>query len=112
LTQNDFNGKSKAVRKMLNIQKIDDGVIFKIKVQPGAAKNEIVGVQGDVLRIKINAPPVKGKANRALIDFLAEKLGVKKSEIEILSGHTSKIKKIKVLGEGGKIEKNLQRFLL
>ena len=86
---------------------MDDGVIFKIKVQPGAAKNEIVGVQGDVLKVKINAPPVKGKANRALTDFLAEKLGVKKSEVEIISGHTSKIKKIKVLGEGGKIEKRI-----
>ena len=96
---------------MLSIQKKDDGVIFKIEVQPGAAKNEIVGVQGDALRRKINAPPVKGKANRALIDFLAEKLGTKKSEIEIMSGYTSKIKKIRVVGEGIKIEKNLQRFL-
>lgn len=111
LTQNDFNGKSKAVRKMLNIQKVDDGVTFKIKVQPGAPKNEIVGVQEDALKIRINAAPVKGKANKALIDFLAENLGVKKSEVEIISGHTSKIKKIKVLGEGVKIEKNLQRFL-
>ncbi len=99
------------MRKMLSMQKVDDGVTFKIKVQPGAAKNEIVGVQGDVLKVKINAPPVKGKANRALIDFLAEKLEVRKSEIEILSGHTSKIKKIKVVGEAIKIEKNLQRFL-
>ncbi|GAG04056.1 unnamed protein product, partial [marine sediment metagenome] len=41
---------------------------------------------------------------------LAEKLGVKKSEVEIISGHTSKIKKIKVIGEAEKIEKNLQRF--
>lgn len=96
---------------MLGIQKTGNGVIFRIKVQPGAAKNEIVGVQEDALKIRINAPPVKGKANRALIDFLAEKLQVRKSEIEILSGHTSKIKKIKVLGEGGKIEKNLQHFL-
>jgi len=96
---------------MLNIQKVDDGVIFRVKVQPGAAKNEIVGVQGDALKVKINAPPVKGKANRALIDFLAEKLGIKKSEIEILSGHISKVKKIKLAGEAEKIEKNLQRFL-
>jgi len=96
---------------MLNIQKVDDGVTFKIKVQPGAAKNEIVGVQGDALKIKINAPPVKGKANKALMGFLAEKLAVKKSEVEIISGHMSKIKKIKVVGEGVKIEKNLQRFL-
>ena len=96
---------------MLSIQKMDDGIIFKVKVQPGAARNEIVGVQGDALKIKIGAPAVKGKANRALIDFLAEKLGVKKSEVEIISGRTSKIKKIKVVGEGVKIEKNLQRFL-
>ena len=82
---------------MLSIQKIDDGVIFKVKVQPGVAKNEIVGVQGDALKIKIGAPAVKGKANKALVDFLAEKLGVKKSEIEITSGRTSKIKKIKVI---------------
>ena len=95
---------------MLSIQKTDDGVIFKIKVQPGAAKNEILGVQEDALKIRINAPPVKGKANRALIDFLAEKLEVRKSEIEILSGHRSRIKKIRVLGEAIKIEKNLQRF--
>jgi len=97
--------------KVLDIQKVDDGVIFRVKVQPGAAKNEIVGVQGDALKIRINAPPVKGKANGALIDFLAEKLEVKKSEVEIISGHTSRIKKIKVLGEAEKIEKNLQRFL-
>ena len=93
---------------MLSIQKTEDGVTFKIKVQPGAGKNEIVGVQGDALKIKINAPPVKGKANKALIDFLVKQLGVKKSEVEIISGHTSKIKKIKVLGEGGKIKEKIQ----
>jgi len=82
-----------------------------VRVQPGASKNEIVGVQEDALKIRINAPPVKGKANRALIDFLAEKLRVKKSKVEIISGHTSKIKKIKVVGEAEKIEKNLQHFL-
>ena len=96
---------------MLMITKTATGVTFMVRVQPGASKNEIVGVQEDALKIRINAPPVKGKANRALIDFLAEKLGVKKSEVEIISGHTSKIKKIKVIGEAEKIEKNLQRFL-
>ena len=97
---------------MLSIQKIDDGVIFKVKVQPGAAKNEIVGVQGDALKIKIGAPAVKGKANKALVDFLAEKLGVKKSEIEITSGRTSKIKKIKMIGEGTKIKEKIQSLAI
>jgi len=96
---------------MIKTTKTSTGVTFRVRVQPGAAKNEIMGVQEDVLKVRISAPPVKGKANRALVDFLAEKLGVKKSEVEIISGHTSKIKKIKVVGEGVKIEKNLQRFL-
>ena len=92
---------------MLDLQKTNDGVIFKIKVQPGAGKNEIVGVQGDALKIKISARAVKGKANRALVDFLAEKLGVNRSSVEIIGGHMSKIKKIKVVGEGAKIEKRM-----
>ena len=96
---------------MLKTTKTATGATFRVRVQPGASKNEIVGVQEDALKIRINAPPVKGQANKALISFLAEKLGVKKSEIEIVSGHTSRIKKIRVLGEGAKIEKNLQRFL-
>ena len=49
---------------MLSIQKADDGIIFKIRVHPGAAKNEILGVQGDVLRIRISASAVNGKENR------------------------------------------------
>ena len=96
---------------MLKITKTNAGATFRVRVEPGASKNEIMGVQEDALKIRINAAPVKGKANKALIDFLAEKLEVRKSEVEIMSGHTSRIKKIRVLGEGGKIEKNLQRFL-
>lgn len=92
---------------MLSIQKMDDGIMFKTKVQPGARKNEIVGVQGDALKVKINAPPMKGKANRALVVFLAKQLGVKKSEVEIISGHASRIKKIKVLGQGTRTKPRL-----
>ena len=96
---------------MLKTTKTATGATFRVRVQPGASKNEIVGVREDALRIRISAPPVQGKANKALISLLASQLGVKKSEIEILSGHTSKIRKIKALGEGAKIEKNLQHFL-
>jgi len=66
------------VEKGLDIEKTDNGVLFKVKVQPLARNDEIVGVQGDTLKIKINAPPVKGKANKALIDFLAKEFGMKK----------------------------------
>ena len=85
---------------MLSIQKADEGVIFKVKVQPGASKNEIVGVQQDALKLRISAPPVQGKANKVLIQFLAKQIGVKRSQVEILSGHTSRIKTIHVVGQG------------
>jgi len=97
---------------MLKTTKTATGATFRVRVQPGASKNEIVGVQEDTLKIRINAPAVKGKANRALIDFLAEKLGVKKSEVEIMSGRTSKIKKIKVVGEGPKIKEKIQSLAI
>ena len=85
---------------MLRITKTATGATFKVIVQPGASKNEIVGVQQDALKVRISAPPVQGKANKALVNFLAKELGVKKSEIEIVSGHTSRVKTIKVIGEG------------
>ncbi len=80
-----------------------------MRVQPGASKNEIVGIQEDALRIRINAPPVQGKTNKALIQFLAKQLTVKRSQVEIISGHTSRIKTIHVIGEG--TEKKLQNII-
>jgi len=91
--------------QMLIITKTVTGATFRVRVQPGASKNEIMGVQEDALKIRISAPPVEGKTNKALIGFLAKELGVKKSEIEILSGHMRRIKKIKIVGERAKIEK-------
>ncbi len=85
---------------MLKTTKTATGATFRVRVQPGASKNEIVGMQEDVLKIKISAPPVQGKANKVLIQFLAKQLGVKRSQVEILSGHTSRIKTIHVVGQG------------
>lgn len=80
-----------------------------MRVQPGASKNEIVGVQEDALKVRISAPPVEGKANKALLQFLAEQLGVKRSQVEITSGHTSRSKTIHIVGEG--IGKKLQNII-
>ncbi len=95
---------------MLNLQRVGDGVIFRVNVQPASGKNEIVGVKGDALRIKINAPPVKGKANKALVLFIGRKLGVKNSEVEIISGHTTRLKRIKVKGETTNTEEKISRL--
>ena len=96
---------------MFKITKTNTGVTFRVRVQPRASKNEIVEMQEDALKVRISAPPLKGKANRALIGFLAKELGVKKSEIEIVSGHTSKTKTIQIVGKGGEIQKRIQTLL-
>jgi uncharacterized protein len=69
-----------------------------IKVQPNARKNEIVGFSNDTLRLKIAAPPDKGKANKELIEFLSDALDLKKSDISILRGLTDHNKLIAIEG--------------
>jgi len=69
-----------------------------VQIQPKSSRNEIVGIHDGRLKIKIKAPPVDGKANESLIEFLAKTFKISKSNIEILKGHTSKLKTIKLLG--------------
>jgi uncharacterized protein len=85
-------------RSMLPIDKSDSGIVFKVRVQPKSAKNEIRGVMGDALGIKVTSLPIEGRANRACIDFLARELGVRKSHVEIIAGHKSRIKVVRVRG--------------
>src|SRR5512136_1622407 len=76
------------------------GVILTVQVVPRAPRNEIVGIHGDALRIRLQAPPVEGAANAALIAFLAETLGVRQRQVEIVSGHTARRKTVLVSGLG------------
>lgn len=76
-----------------------------LKVTPGARKNEILGWEEDypqigrVLRVKIAAPPVEGKANKEIVAFMAKTLGIPKSSVELLHGSTGRIKLIQVPDE-------------
>ncbi len=81
---------------MLAITTHPAGLSFKVHVQPGASRNQVLGLHGDALKLKIKAPPVEGRANKACIEFLSEELGLPKSAIEILSGHSSRQKKIRI----------------
>lgn len=69
-----------------------------IKVTPNAGRNEISGFKEGVLHVKIAAPPEKGKANKELIDFLAERLGIKKSDVLIVKGQASRHKSAVITG--------------
>ena len=72
-------------------------MILKIKITPNASKTEIIGTQEGMLKIKVAAPPDKNKANEKLIEFLSEHFNVPKSNIQILSGKTSRIKRIEIV---------------
>ncbi len=75
-----------------------DDVILNLHIQPGAKKTEVVGLHGEALKIRLAAPPVDGKANEALLSFVAAKVGVGKTAVELVSGQTSRAKRIKVGG--------------
>ena len=82
----------------LAIENIDGGVVFMAKIVPASSKTALAGVLGDMLKVKVSSPPEKGKANKCLIEFLAELLSVKKNDISILSGQSNPVKQVQVLG--------------
>jgi uncharacterized protein (TIGR00251 family) len=75
-----------------------DGVLLSVKVQPRASRNEIGEPLGDELRIKVTAPPVDAAANEALVRLLAEQLDCPRNHVELLRGHTSRHKVVKLYG--------------
>jgi uncharacterized protein len=68
--------------------------VIKVKVLPRSSRTEIVGKADGIYRIKLTAPPIEGKANKALINFLAKKTGLPKRKIQIVSGEHSRNKTI------------------
>ncbi len=75
-----------------------DSLILTLHIQPGAKKTEVVGLHGEALKIRLAAPPVDGKANAALIDFIAARVGVGRTAVELISGETSRSKRLRVTG--------------
>jgi uncharacterized protein (TIGR00251 family) len=73
-------------------------IILKVYLQPRSSKNEVIGPYRDGIKVKVAAPPIEGKANEALVRFLAKELRISSSCIEILKGHHSREKTLKILG--------------
>ena len=82
----------------LKVQEHADKVTFIAKIVPGSSKTTIVGLLDGMLKIKVAAPPEKGKANAALAAFLAKRLGIRKNAVAIVTGQTSPVKQIEVIG--------------
>jgi len=73
-------------------------ITLKIRLYPRASRDEIVGLHGDALKVRITAPPIEGRANLALQRFIAEKLNLSSSQIEIIAGQRSREKILKISG--------------
>ncbi len=81
------------------LQTLRDGdVLLTLYVQPRSSRNELVGLHGGALKIRLTTPPVDGKANKAVITFLAKLLKIPKSAILIQGGHQSRTKRIRISG--------------
>jgi uncharacterized protein (TIGR00251 family) len=74
------------------------GTLLAVKLQPRASKNEIGEPLGDELKIKVTAPPVDAAANQALIELLADQLKCSRGKVELIRGHTSRHKTVKLHG--------------
>jgi uncharacterized protein (TIGR00251 family) len=83
---------------MNNILEIGSSITFMVRVIPRSSRTEIVGEHDGVLKVKLASPPVDGAANAELVQLIAKKLGVPKSAVTIVSGETSKTKRLRVDG--------------
>ena len=73
-------------------------VVFHVRVQPRASKDEIAGEMAGALKVRLQAPAVEDRANEALVEFLAQLLKRPKSAVRILSGERSRVKRIEIAG--------------
>lgn len=71
-------------------------LVLNLHIQPRATKNEIVGPHGERLKVRLTAPPVDGKANSCLLEFLADYCGVSKSAVTLLGGSTGRSKRVAI----------------
>jgi uncharacterized protein len=83
---------------MLEVQERDGAVTLLVRVQPRASMDEIAGEMGGALKVRLRAPAVEGRANEALVEFLAQLLITPKSAVRILSGERSRTKRVEIRG--------------
>ncbi len=82
----------------LQINETATGLVIRLHVLPRAKRCEIAGIHNGALKIKVTAPPVDDAANRAIIEFLSEELGLSKSSLQILAGLKSRDKTVQIKG--------------
>ena len=72
--------------------------MIKVKVVPRSSRDEVCGLEGDTLKIKVTAPPVEGAANERVVELLAKRFGLRKSDVRIVQGMRSRLKTVEIRG--------------
>ena len=83
---------------MIAVTEYAEGCILPVRAQPGARRNGVQGEQAGAIKVAVTAPPQDGRANEALIEVLREALGVRRSQIELISGATGRDKRFLIRG--------------
>jgi|SRR5437660_12797547 len=83
---------------MIAVTETAQGCILAVRAQPGARKNALAGEHGGALKIKVTAPPQDGRANKALVEILCKTFNVKRSQVELVAGETSRDKRFLIRG--------------
>jgi uncharacterized protein len=90
----------------------EEEVVLRLHVQPGAGRSAVAGRHGEALKVRVAAPPREGRANAAVLALVATTLGVKEAALELLSGQSSREKRIRVRGvEPDQVERLLEAAL-
>jgi len=83
---------------MLALRETPDGCTLPVRIHPGAKRNAITGTHDGALKISLTTPPTDGRANAALIEFLADRLNIPRARITLLTGATSRTKTLRITG--------------
>jgi uncharacterized protein (TIGR00251 family) len=85
------------------------GATFSIRVQPRAARTAITGTMGDALKVSLSAPPLDGRANAAVVDFISDILSVPRASVQVVSGERSRNKIVRIAGcSGAEVQRKLR----
>jgi uncharacterized protein len=97
-------------RALFDVAKV--GLVLRVHVQPGGRRDSVVGTHGDALKVRVSERAESGRANEALLSFLARTLGVRRSVLRITSGTRGRDKRVEILGIGaGTLEERLHSAL-
>ena len=83
---------------MIEIEQTSEGLVIQVKALPGSRKNAVRGEQAGALKVSVTQIPEKGKANKAVQEQLAQRLGLRKSQVQLISGETNPLKRFLITG--------------